>query len=129
MQSLSLHGNQRFPCAHASPAQAQAHCRPACDYTRHCKRVRSHDDGHVLLLLGPAHLVPDSFWDAARLLLEASGGAGEASGGAGEASGGAGEASGGAGPQAELCVHVPVVTTVPITQVKRAAAPYALAIA
>ena len=113
MQSLSLHDNPRIPCAHASPVQAQAHCRPACDYTRHCKRVRSHDDGHVLLLLGPAHLVPDSFWDAAKLLLEASGV----------------EASGGAGPQAEFCVHVPVVTTVPITQVKRAAAPYALAIA
>ena len=54
----------------------------------------------MLLLLGPAHLVPDSFWEAAKVLLET---------------------SGDAGPQSELCVHVPVVTTVPITQVKCAA--------
>ena len=82
-------------------AQAQAHCRAACDHTRHCKRVRSFDDHHVLVLLGPAHLVPAGFWDAAQSLLEP---------------------RGSLGPQSLCCFQVPVVTTVPITQVKPIAA-------
>jgi hypothetical protein len=49
------------------------------------------------VLLGPAHLVPVGFWQAAKLLLDPNGcfGADSAS-----------------------CLQVPVVTTVPVTQVK-----------
>jgi hypothetical protein len=54
-----------------------------------------------LVLLGPAHLVPAGFWDAAQSLLEP---------------------RGSLGPQSLCCFQVPVVTTVPITQVKPIAA-------
>ncbi len=83
---------------YARCSQAQSHCRQACDYTRHCKRVRVFDNDHVLVLLGPEHLVPDSFWQAAHLLLEPNSSVG--------------------GPLT-FFFHVPVVTTVPITQVTR----------
>ena len=59
--------------------------------------MRRFDDDHVLVLLGPAHLVPVSFWQAVKLLLEP-------------------EGSGG-GTDSSFCLQVPVVTTVPITQV------------
>jgi hypothetical protein len=76
--------------------QVQSHCRQACDHTRHCKRVRFFDDGHVLVLLGPSHLVPDSFWIAAKLLLEP---------------------CSSSRTESSCCLQVPVVTTVPTTQV------------
>jgi hypothetical protein len=78
-------------------SQAQSHCREACHHTRHCKRARGCDDGHVLVLLGPAHLVPPEFWEAARVLLEP---------------------NCSAGAESPCCQQVPVVTTVPVTQVQ-----------
>ena len=77
--------------------QVQSLCRQACEHTRHCKRVRHCDDKNVLVLLGPVHLVPDGFWEAANSILEAEGSFGEG---------------------CSRCVRVPAVTTVPITQVK-----------
>ena len=62
--------------------------------------MRVFDDDHVLVLLGPEHLVTDSFWQAARVMFER---------------------NGVSAAQAPMRLLVPVVTTVPITQVTCAA--------
>jgi hypothetical protein len=86
-----------FPGTDDGFPQAQSQCPRACEYTRHCKRVRYFDDDHVLVLLGPAHLVPAGFCRAVELLLEPN--------------------CSSAGAEFSFCLQVPVVTTVPITQV------------